>query len=179
MKFCTQCGSQLNDNAAFCTNCGTAVGGSTQSYYTHPHPQPQAAPVAPVARLKTNRSLIKYILLSAITFGIYGLVVMSTLSTDINIIAGRYDGKKTMHFLLVTLIFSWLTCGIVPLVWYHRLSNRIGTELSRRGITYPFSSGTFWGWGILGSLIIVGPFIYFHRLFKSMNMLAGSYNARG
>ena len=58
----------------------------------------QATVQAPVAQLKTNRGLIKFILLSAITFGIYGLVVMSALSTDINTIASLYDGKKTMHY---------------------------------------------------------------------------------
>ena len=51
----------------------------------------------PVAQLKTNRGLLKYILLSLITFGIYGIVAMSGVSSDINIAASRYDGKKTMH----------------------------------------------------------------------------------
>lgn len=40
---------------------------------------------------------------------------MSNISTDINTIASRYDGKKTMHYCLVLFIFSWLTLGIVPL----------------------------------------------------------------
>ena len=114
-----------------------------------------------------------------ITFGIYGLVVMSAVSTDINTIASRYDGKKTMHYCLVVFIFSWLTLGIVPLVWSHKISNRIGNELARRGVSYGFGASTFWLWGILGSLIIVGPFIYIHKLLKSMNLLAEHYNVNG
>ena len=51
---------------------------------------------------------------------------MSNISTDINTIASRYDGKKTMHYCLVLFIFSWLTLGIVPLVWNHKISDRIG-----------------------------------------------------
>ena len=39
---------------------------------------------APVGQLKTNRGLVKLILLSLITFGIYDLVVYSALSQDIN-----------------------------------------------------------------------------------------------
>ena len=149
-------------------------------------PAPGYAPVAPgyvparpVRQLKTNRGLAKFILLSMITFGIYGLVVMSAVRSDINTIAGRYDGKKTMHYCLVVFIFSWLTMGIVPLVWSHKISNRIGAELTRRGINYSFGAGTFWGWGILGSFIFVGPFIYAHKLLKSMNLLAGHYNIYG
>lgn len=133
----------------------------------------------PVVQLKTNRSLLKFILLSLITFGIYGIVVMSAVSTDINTIAARYDGKKTMHYCLVLFIFSWLTFGIVPLVWSHKLSARIGAELSRRGIDYSFGAGSFWGWGVLGTLIFVGPFIYAHKLLKSMNLLAEDFNNKG
>ena len=159
-----------------------------QQGFSQPYQQPQpgyyAAPqpgygYAPAKQLKTNRGLLKLILLSIITLGIYGIVVMSGVSTDINIVASRYDGRKTMHFCLVLFIFSWLTCGIVPLVWYHRISDRIGTELARRGIDYNFGAGTFWGWGFFGVLILVGPFIYTYKLLKSMNLLCADYNVRG
>ena len=133
----------------------------------------------PVRQLKTNKGLVKYILLSLITFGIYPLVIMSSISSDINLIASRYDGKKTMHYCLLTFIFTWLTFGIAPFVWYHRISNRIGNELKRRGIAYSFGAGSFWGWFILGSFIFVGPFIYIHKLFKAMNLLSADYNING
>lgn len=138
-----------------------------------------AAAPAPYGQLKTNRGLLKFVLLSIITFGIYGIVVLSGISGDINLIASRYDGKKTVHYCLVYFVFSWLTLGIYPLVWYHGLSNRIGNELKRRNISYSFGAGTFWGWGVLGSLIIVGPFIYNYKLFKSMNLLSEDYNIHG
>ena len=114
-----------------------------------------------------------------ITFGIYGLVVMSTISTDINEIASRYDGKKTTHFCLMAFLFSWLTFGISPIVWYHKISDRIGNELRRRGIFYGFSAGSFWGWCVLGSLIGIGPLVYMHKMFKAMNLLCGHYNVNG
>ena len=104
---------------------------------------------------------------------------MSKVSTDINLIATKYDGKKTMHFSLVFFLFSWLTLGIVPLGWHHKMSARVGTELARRGIDYSFGASTFWLWGILGSIIVVGPFIYTYKLLKSMNLLAADYNAKG
>ena len=133
----------------------------------------------PVRQLKTNKGLVKYILLSLITFGIYPLVIMSSISSDINLIASRYDGKKTMHYCLLAFIFTGLTFGIAPLVWYHRISNRIGNELNRRGIAYNFGAGSYWGWCILGSFIFVGPFIYMHKLFKAMNLLSADYNING
>lgn len=134
---------------------------------------------APVGQLKTNRGLAKYILLGIITLGIYPIVVMSSISSDINIIAGRYDGKRTMHYCLLIFLVSWLTLGIGVLVWYHNLSSRIGNELRRRNISYQFGAGSYWGWSILGELIVVGPFIYIYKLLKAMNLLSSHYNVNG
>ena len=134
---------------------------------------------APVGQLKTNKGLLKTILLSLITFGIYPLVVMSAVSNDINIVASRYDGKKTMHFCLLAFVVAGLTLGIGAIVWYHRISNRIGNELKRRGIAYSFSAGTFWGWNFLGALIGIGPLVYAHKMFKAMNLLSENYNING
>lgn len=134
---------------------------------------------APVGQLKTNRGLTKYILLGIITLGIYPIVVMSSISSEINIIAGRYDGKRTMHYCLLIFLVSWLTLGIGVLVWYHNLSSRIGNELRRRNISYQFGAGSYWGWSILGALIVVGPFIYIYKLLKAMNLLSSHYNVNG
>lgn len=54
---------------------------------------------APVGQLKTNKGLLKTILLSLITFGIYSLVVMSSVSNDINVVASRYDVKRLCIFV--------------------------------------------------------------------------------
>ena len=137
------------------------------------------APVGPVCQLKTNKGLLKTILLSLITFGIYPLVVMSAVSTDINIVASRYDGRKTMHYCLMFFLVAPLTFGIGGLVWSHNISDRIGNELKRRGIAYSFGAGSFWGWCVLGSLIGIGPLVYMHKLFKATNLLNGHYNMYG
>ena len=134
---------------------------------------------APVGQLKTNKGLLKTILLSLITFGIYPLVVMSAVSSEINIVASRYDGKKTMHYCLLLFIVAPLTFGIAGIVWSHRISNRIGNELKRRGINYDFSATDFWLWNVLGSLIVVGPFVYLHKMFKAVNLMNAHYNVNG
>ena len=134
---------------------------------------------APVGQLKTNRSLLKLILLSIITLGIYGLVVMSGVGEAINIAASRYDGKKTMHYCLLFFIIAPITLGIGEIVWYHKISNRIGNELKRRNINYSISASTFWLWCVVGSLILVGPFIYTHKLLKATNLICEDYNKVG
>ena len=133
----------------------------------------------PRMQLKTNKSLVKYGFLPLITFGIYGLVVMSSVSTDINIVASRYDGKKTMHFCLLAFLVGPITFGIAYLVWYHKISARIGSELNRRNIPYKFDASSFWLWEFLGTFIIIGPFVYLHKLFKATNLLCEDYNRIG
>lgn len=134
---------------------------------------------APVGQLKTNKGLIKTILLSIITLGIYPLVVMSSVSNDINVVASRYDGKKTMHFCLLAFIVAPITFGIASIVWYHNISSRIGAELKRRGISYNFSAADFWLWNVIGSIIFIGPLVYMHKLFKAVNKMNAHYNLNG
>ncbi|MCR4779575.1 MAG: DUF4234 domain-containing protein [Ruminiclostridium sp.] len=164
----------MNDDAVICSGCGTAAGNQTvqQNIYVQ-------QPAAPAVRLATNRGLLKYILLSAITFGIYGLWLLSTVSSDINIIASRYDGRKTMHYCLLVFVVGPLTLGIAVIVWFHRISGRIGDELRRRGIAYSFGASDFWLWDIVGTFILIGPFVYMHKLFKAMNLLSENYNIYG
>ena len=128
---------------------------------------------------KTNKGLLKTILLSLITFGIYPLVVMSAVSNDVNVVATKYDGRKTMHFCLLAFIVYPITFGIGGIVWYHNVSDRIGNELKRRGIDYHFGAGSYWLWCVLGSLIAIGPLVYMHKLFKAVNLMNEHYNTFG
>ncbi len=166
MKYCQQCGKEVSEAAQVCPQCG--------------RPFMQRMPMqTPVMHLPTNRSTVKYILLSILTLGIYGIVEMTSISENVNVIASRRDGKKTMNYCLLFFVVSWLTLGIGYIVWYHRLSNRIGAELRQRQIPYSFGAGSFWGWNILGSLILIGPFVYLYRLMHAMNMLCENYNLNG
>lgn len=148
--------------------------------YQQPYQQYQQpyAP-APASKLNTKRSLLKFILLGIITFGIYPIVMYSSVSEAINTVASRYDGKKTMHFCLLFFIIAPLTLGIGAIVWFHKISNRIGEECKRRGIPYKFGASDFWIWNVLLAIIIVGPFIYVHKLLKATNLICADYNEKG
>lgn len=133
----------------------------------------------PVGQINPNYSLLKYILLTIVTLGIYNIVWHSRLSTDINTIASRYDGRRTANGALVYLLLVWITFGIAAIVWEHNISGRIGTEAKRRGINYNLSSADYWLWCVLGAFIIVGPFIYIHKKCQAMNLIIVDYNEQG
>lgn len=163
MKYCSNCGAEISEGAVVCVKCGRSIQNSN----------------IPVGKLKTNKGLIKFILLSFITFGLYGLVIMSSLSNDINIVASRYDGKKTMHYCLLVFLIGPLTLGIAYIVWFHKISDRLGNELKRRNIVYNFSCADYWLWNVIGSMIIIGPLVYYHKLFKADNLICADYNNKG
>ena len=133
----------------------------------------------PVAQLKTNRSFIKTVLLSLITFGIYGLICYGHITDDVNLVCSRYDGKKSMNYYLLTFIVGPLTLGVGSIVWMHKICERIGTELTRRQMDYHFGAKDFWLWGVLGSLIIIGPLVFTHKFFKAVNKMNANFNQFG
>ena len=126
-------------------------------------------------KFKTNRSMWKFLLLSILTLGIYSIVFFTPFANELDKIHPKRDGTKTMDFLLV-YILSLFTFSFVMYIWYHHISQRIEEALLRRKINYNFGTNDFWTWYIVGSLILVGPFIYIHKLCTAMNLLCESYN---
>jgi protein-S-isoprenylcysteine O-methyltransferase Ste14 len=123
-----------------------------------------------------KRGLAGYILLSIITFGIYALYWNYKLAKDVNLMC-EGDGKKTRG-LLACIFFGIITMGIYNLVWLYMLGDRLQDNGPKYGITIKESGGTILLWSILGSFIIVGPFIACHILIKNTNALADEYNKR-
>lgn len=134
---------------------------------------------APARQLSTDRGMVTFILLSIITCGIYPLVVTSRISEEINLLASPHDGRNTMHYCLLFFLVGPITMGIATFVWYHNISERIGNELERRGIDYNFGASDYWLWNILGSWIVIGPFVYLHKMLTAMNKLNAHYNMYG
>lgn len=126
-------------------------------------------------KLKTNRSMWKLMIFSLLTLGIYSIFFFIPLSFDIDKIAPKSDRTKTMNYLFA-YILSLFTFNIVIDIWLYQITKRISEALEVRGIDYDFGTADFWGWFFFGSLILVGPFIYYHKLCKAMNLLCEHYN---
>lgn len=120
-----------------------------------------------------QRSLLKFIILSILTLGIYPIVFYTGIGKELNRKLTPFDNRNTLNYCLIFFLLTPLTAGIASLVWFHHMSERIGAELLRRGYEKGFGSKTFWVWGVLGALILVGPLVYVSKLCKAMNTLAG------
>ena len=139
----------------------------------------ESEPFVPKKLLPINRGLAEFFLLSMITLGIYGIVVLAQISSEINTVATRYDGRKTTNYLWVFFLWGWLTGGIAYFVWFHKLSNRIGNELQRRKIPDSFGASDYWLWCVLGACVGFLPLVYIHKLLSAMNQLNADYNQKG
>jgi hypothetical protein len=123
-----------------------------------------------------KRGLAGMILLSIVTFGIYGLYWIYALAKDVNTIC-EGDGQTTGG-LLKYLLLGMITFGIYDIVWLYMLGDRLQDNGPKYNITIKESGGTILLWSILGSFIIVGPFIALHILIKNVNALANEYNKK-
>ena len=126
-------------------------------------------------RLKADRSLVAYILLTIVTCGIYSWYFIYCLARDVNA-ACAGDGKQTAG-LVKLLLLSFITCGIYGFYWYYSLGNRLAANAPRYGLNFQENGTTVLLWMTLGSLMCgVGAFIGLHILIKNTNAICGAYN---
>ena len=110
-------------------------------------------------RLSTNRGFWLTLLLSIITFGIYGCYLIYAFARETNI-ACRQDGKKTQG-LVVYVLLSIVTFGIYALVWECGWIARCNNYLVNHGKPEGLQISTYlltlflWGWLTLGIMYIV------------------------
>jgi len=129
------------------------------------------------AKLKTNRNMWKLMILTILTLGIYSIASFMPLSFDLDKAAPKPDRSKTMNYLFAYVI-SLFTFSIVLIIWNYHIAERIEEALAQRNIEYEFSTSDFWIWYFVGSFFLVGPFVYFHKLCRAMNLICADYNEK-
>ncbi|WP_026523117.1 DUF4234 domain-containing protein [Butyrivibrio sp. VCB2001] len=198
--FCSNCGTQINDGEKFCPNCGAPVQGADQNATQESAndeikgfsadsangtagANSSAGPnfgntySAPYGfmPLRTDRSLLVYILLTIVTCGIYSWVFIYQLIQDVNI-ACDGDGEETMNFWLFFLL-SLVTCGIFAYVWYYQLGNRLQNNCARYGQPTTEGGTAVLLWMLLGVLLCgIGVFIGWNIIINNTNTVCRGYN---
>lgn len=127
--------------------------------------------------ISTNRGLIKYILLSILTLGIYSYWFIYKLAQDVNIMCDG-DGKETGG-LFKFILLSFITCGIYAWFWYYAIGNRLAENAPRYNLSFQENGTTVLLWMIFGALLCgIGPFVAMHILIKNTNAIALEYNEK-
>lgn len=185
--YCTNCGKSIPDGNEFCPNCGakTKKTSSTQSVsanqLAHQASASSAAAAQPAATyvpksaVRSNRSLVAYIVLGLLTCGIYWWYFIYSIAQDMNKMCAA-DGSKTGG-LAAYILLSVITCGIYSYWWQYRIADRLQANAPRYGLHFSESGMTVFLWDILGEFLCgIGPFVAMHIIIKNTNAMASAYN---
>lgn len=111
-RFCGQCGAANDESAKFCVNCGAPLGEWQE--------QRSAEPDRVIYTSIAPRSIALSIILSIVTFGIYGLYWIYKLNNEVNELAEDpiAPGGGMVIFLLI------VTFGIYGLYWLYKMGQK-------------------------------------------------------
>ena len=128
----------------------------------------------PRAKLPTNRSMWKFMILDILTLGLYSIFFFVSFSLDLEKVTPQGSSKP------ISFVMAWgisiCTFRIAIDIWHYQTAVAVSEALKHRNIDFEFGTDDFWKWFIFGSFILVGPFIYFNKLCKAMNLLCEHYN---
>ncbi|MDO4960309.1 MAG: DUF4234 domain-containing protein [Eubacteriales bacterium] len=131
----------------------------------------------PAGALKTDRSLVAYILLSLITCGIYGYYFIYTVARDINIACDDDDEETAGLGMYILLCF--ITCGFYGIYWEYKLGNRLAKNAPAYGMNFQENGTTILLWRVFGSVICgIGTFIGSYILIRNVNAICDAYNRK-
>lgn len=124
-KFCPNCGKELADDAITCTECGKTVTATTSN-------------VASSGVMVTNRNIALAVILSLVTFGIYGIYWYVKLTDEANHVSNNTAPTGLTAFLL-TLV----TCGLYGIYWGYQMGKKMyeagkirGKDISDNSVLY-------------------------------------------
>lgn len=126
-------------------------------------------------RIKTDRGIVMYIILTIITCGIYAFYFIYKLAQDVNEMC-KEDGKKTGG-LIAFILLSYVTCGLYALYWNYQVAKRLQMNAPKYGITVKESGTTILLWCTVGLLLFgIGPLVAMYLIIKNTNAMATAYN---
>ena len=127
--------------------------------------------------VRTNRSLIKYILLTIITCGIYGLWFISQWAKDLNTICAA-DGRHTRG-LIGLFLLSIITCGIYPIIYYYNFCERLNSNCVQNGVPSSVNGGKYILFCLLSAVTFgITGLILMYNMLDTTNKLAADYNSK-
>lgn len=152
--------------------------------------------------LRTNRSLLKYLVFGVLTCGIYCIWQMIEIGKSLDELASNHAYRKTPNYLVMSLA-GLLTFTITEIFWFWIVSTSIDDEGKYRNIkvyfTQPvlivtiaiprilFIAFVFMGMnnaqlGVIAAvayaLLIIGGIIAIPTIMHDMNALCADYNRR-
>ncbi len=98
----------------------------------------------------TKREIVKCLIFSLITCGIYGLYWLVKLNDEVNILTQEPKPTSGVMVIVLTLV----TCGIYGYYWYYKMGEKVDALKVRRGQPASSSPILFLILGFVGLAIV-------------------------
>lgn len=183
-------------------NHGNMDDASTRNRISTTSPPEKTTTTHMQRELRTNRSLLKYLVFGVLTCGIYCIWQMIEIGKSLDELASNHAYRKTPNYLVMSLT-GLLTFTITEIFWFWIVSTSIDDEGKYRNIkvyfTQPvliatiaiprilFIAFVFMGMnnaqlGVIAAvayaLLIIGGIIAIPTIMHDMNALCADYNRR-
>ena len=150
--FCKNCGQPLNENQAICLNCGVEVGNGKKFCANCGNEVAEEAVICVKCGVSLKsakaeeknrpnvdgiqkRSIVKAIVLSLVTCGIYSIYWFICLTNEMNKASGRENDTSGGVAFLLNLV----TCSIYGYYWAYKLGEKrdiVANEKASSNIVY-------------------------------------------
>ena len=159
---CNVCGAQNDDNAVVCSTCGQSftnqqqfngMPNGQQPYGQQPYGQPMQGGFGngmPNANIE-KRDIVKAVIFTIITLGIYGIYWFVKLTDDSNTLSGDPNQTPGITAFLLTLV----TCGIYGIYWSYKKGEIIDRYMASKGMQGSNNAVLYLVLSIVGLSIVV------------------------
>lgn len=163
MKYCYNCGKEINNEATFCPHCGTKVSGNNASGNQNSNTNQNANPNmnqnngnyrgVPGIELK---NIATCVVLSIVTCGIYWIIWYIAMVDDVNRICN--DDKSAQSGGTVFLL-TLVTCGIYGIIWFYNCGQRMAIAGRSYGRNIEDNSTLYLVLSIVGLQLVAGAML--------------------
>ena len=140
MKYCSNCGKEVNGDTQFCPNCGAKLGEG----------KPANKPSGNRPHIE-KREIVTCIILSIVTCGIYGIIWLVNMVNDINTVCQDEKSNQSAGTVILLII---ITCGIYGIIYFYQAGSRMAAAGRKYGIDIADNSTLYLILSIVGLQIV-------------------------
>lgn len=179
--FCRNCGKELKDDWNMCPYCNTKILESQNMENMSNLNVDGREDFNNTGNINrqgnitlSEFSFMKYILLSIVTLGIYGIYTQYKFTKAINVIC-EGDQRESPNYFLVILL-TVITLGVYGHYWIYTQARRLYEISPKYDCRLNDNAINVLLWNTFGSFITIGQFVAWYKLFKMINELIEQYN---
>ncbi len=156
MKYCSNCGKEVDGNLKFCPNCGAPLNEEERpnpeqnNNYQQPTPAPVNNNTTNNGKIE-NRNIVTCIILSIVTCGIYGIIWYINMVNDTNTVCQDEQSSQSGATVFLLTLVTW---GIYGIIWFYQSGKRLAVSGQKQGVQVADNSTLYLVLALFGLQIV-------------------------